>query len=85
MNTKYKVNPHQNSMRAVAYQLGFTIEELAEMLSLYEEYKKTEKCPTCRQSVRISDWVCQKKREVEMDMLNIIGSGIPSVDSTQST
>jgi len=85
MNTKYKVNPNQNSMRAVAYQLGFTIEELAEMLSLYEEYKKTEKCPTCGQSVVISDWVSQKKREIEMDMLNIIGSGIAPVNCTQPT
>ena len=85
MNTKYKVNPNQNSMRAVAYQLGFTIEELAEMLSLYEEYKKTEKCPTCGQSTFISDWVSQKKREVKMDMLNIAGSGITPVDSPQST
>lgn len=37
--------------------MGCTVDELEEMLELYEQYKKTKICSTCKQSITINNWV----------------------------
>ena len=56
----------QNSAKAVAYMMGCSIEELTEMLQIYDQYKKAKICPTCGQQIIISNCVSKENRETEV-------------------
>lgn len=37
--------------------MGCTVDELEEMLELYEQYKKTKICTDCNQPISINNWI----------------------------